>query len=832
MDERQRQRRTENIANRRLFRRTIILMVIFGILAFIPLLGKLWNLQITRHDELEEMAIEQQTSTLSVAASRGSIYDTNGNVLAISSTVYDVIISPKAIVDAQSSLDQQKEDALKSGKNAAAYDKDVKALVISGMAEILGLSESSLEEKCSDTNSQYKRLASKVEPDVSDAVRAYIDENGLTGCIYLQPTTKRYYPYSTLASQIIGFTNDNGGAYGLEASFDQDLSGKEGLVVTAQNARGTDLLNFFQDYYDAKDGSDLHLTIDANIQTMCESVLKAAVDRYYVQDGGFVIAMRCTDGAVLGMASSPSYDLNNYATVTDSNLLEKIETDAQEILKQDEEKAQAWAERIADGEELEPYTPLTAEEARSQAYAKAINTMWRNKAINDTYEPGSTFKTLVLAATLEEGLTNLDDTFYCSGQVQVADAIIHCARSSGHGTQDLATAVGHSCNPAFIALGQRLGAERFYHYLEAFGIVTADGSPAATNIDLPGESASIVWPFDSFGPVELATASFGQRLQVTPIQLISAINTVIDGGYYYQPHVVDYVEDADGNITYSADTAPLRQVISESTSAICRDILEGAVANGLIGKNAYHEGYRIGGKTGTSEVLDPEDEGHRIVSFMGFAPANNPQVIVLLALDHPLSVGSTATYKGSMTTPGGDYISGGNLAAPVASDLIVDILDYLNYGKQYTADSMMGADVLVPSLVGMTLSDAEETCVEQGFAYTVEGQGDSESTVTAQTARAGSYIPEGSQLVLYIGDATPPAAVTVPDVVGMTPERVEEVLNEAGLYLRATGTPGNSEGIRAYSQSPAALDSARPGSVITVTFRDTSETEDESAGLD
>ena len=810
MEDHQKRRRTENIANRRLFRRTLILMVMCGIVMFIPVIGKLWNLQIIRHDELEQMAVDQQTGTLAITAARGTIYDSNNNVLAISSTAYDIIISPKAISDRQEKLDKALAEAKEKGKPYAEYDVNVEDLVVTGMSQILGLDPAELREKCKDTTKQYKRLAQKVDTETEDAVRAYIDEHELAGCIYLQPNTKRYYPYSTLASQIIGFTNANGGAYGLEATFDEQLTGTDGLVVTAQNASGTDLLNFFQDYYDARHGDDLHLTLDANIQSMCESALKEGIERNEVLNGGFIIVMDCDTGAVLGMASAPTYDLNNYSTVLDTSLLEALEDRAEEIMEADNT-----------GE-------MTLETARSMAYSEALNSQWRNKAINDTYEPGSTFKAVVLAAALEEGVTNGGEHFFCSGSINVPGwpKPIYCSRVSGHESQSLATAVGNSCNPVFITLGQRLGMESFYSYLEAFGIVDSDSASAKTGIDLPGEGGSIVWDYESFNTVNLATASFGQRFTVTPIQLLTAVNTVINGGYYYQPYVVDYVEDSEGNITYSADPTPLRQVVSESTSKTCREMLEGVVANGLTGKNAYRAGYRIGGKTGTSETLV---EGEYVVSFVGFAPADDPEVVVLVAFDNPHNVG-TESYP---VTPGGEYISGGNMAAPVAGDLLVDILDYLDYGKQFTAEELAGADTEVPGLVGCTVSYAKGLVEEKGFTLRVVGEGDDQSVIRYQTAKEGYYIPKGSELVAYIGEATPPDSVTVPDLTGMTPEQASRALYEAGLYMKATGsTRYFTDETRAYSQSVGGGEAVNPGKVITVSFNDTSETENETTVFD
>ncbi len=803
MEENQKKRRNENQANRMLFRRTIFLLTLFGVLAFIPVVGHMWNLQITRHEELEQKAIKQQTGTMAVTASRGTIYDSQGNVLAISSTAYDIVISPKAIVQKQEELDKKKKKAIETGKPYADYDKDVKGLVVDGMASILGQDAGELEEKCSDTESQYKRLAQKVDKDVEDQIRAYIEDNGLTGCIYLQPNTKRYYPYSTLASQIVGFTNDNGGAYGLESTFEDELKGKDGLVVTAQNGRGLDVLNFFQDYYDAEDGEDLHLTLDAGIQQMCESALKKGIEENEVQDGGFIIAMSCDTGAVLGMASYPDYDLNNYNKVLDEGLLGTLDARAQEYKdKGDDEQT-----------------------ARQKAYSDLLNTQWRNKAINDTYEPGSTFKSLVLAAALEEGVTSPADTFNCTGSIQVYDREINCSRRSGHGHQTLAQAVGNSCNPVFITLGQRLGEERFYHYLEEFGIANADGSSASTGIDLPGEGGSLVWDYKDFGPVNLATASFGQRFNITPIQLIAAANAVINGGYYYQPYVVDSVEDAKGNVTYSADPTPLRQVISASTSATCREMLEGVVGNGLTGKNAYRAGYRIGGKTGTSETLV---EGQYIVSFLGFAPADDPKVVVLVGLDNPKNAGS----RSYPVTPSGKYISGGGMAAPVAGDLLVDILDYLDYGKQYTSDELAGADTEVPKLVGLDLAYAKDLAQSKGFTCAVVGEGDDTSEVKYQTAASGSYVPKGSELTLYIGEAAPPDSVAVPDLTGKSPDQAMAALHEVGLYMKATGSSKYyTDETRVYNQSIAAGTTAKPGDVVSVSFQDTTDRDNELGAL-
>lgn len=795
MNESQERASSRQKENRRTFWRVVFLLIIFGVVTFAALLFQLFYWQVIRHDEMEQMAVDQQTSELTVSASRGTIYDTNGNVLAISSTAYDIILSPKAISELQEDWDENAEslrtkmaaetDAVKLAEYQVKlefYDRDVVGLVVSGMAEILGdaVDTADLRERCQNTDSQYQRIAQKVDADVEDAVRAFITENDLDNAIYLQPNTKRYYPYGGLAAQIIGFTNDAGGAYGLEAEYEEELSGSTGLVITAQNAQGTDLLNFFSDYYDAQDGDELTLTLDLNIQYLCEKYLEEGVEKYAIQDGGFILALDCDTGAVLGMASSPTFDLNDYATITDSLLLEDI----------------------AEAEDTEAAT------------SEARYTMWSNKAVSTSYEPGSTFKTIVLASALEEGVINRNSSYYCSGSIQVADRTIHCSSRSGHGAQTLAEAVGHSCNPAFITIGQALGAEKFYDYLEAFGLMEETG------IDLPGEGSSILWDYSSFGITELATASFGQRLQVTPIQLITAINAVVNGGYLYTPHVVESVTDSGGNVTYTADTTPVRQVISGSTSEVCRELLEGVVTS-YTGKNAYQAGYRIGGKTGTSETLV---EGEYIVSFMGFAPADDPEVIVLVAYMNPEKDGDT------MNSTTGYYISGGNMAAPIAGQLLADILDYLGVDKEYTEEELGAIDQTVPSLEGYSEETAAEALSAKGLSYRVVGDG---GTVTGQIPAGGTVVPGGSTVILYMGEDVPDNTVAVPDLTGMTPDEAKAALENLGLYCRISGTSSSyDDSTSAYDQSTVAGTEVSLGTTITVYFSTDGETVNDYGTID
>lgn len=816
MNQERKIREAGKAANRLVFSRSVKLMIVFGIVIFIPLIWQLYQLQIVQHDELEEKAVAQQTSQLSVSASRGTIYDANGNALAISSTVYDVIISPKAIAEKQQSLDESLENAREKGNDTSDYDWDVEDVVCSRLAEILDLDEEELHEKCQDTDSQYKRLATKVESDVEEQVRELIDEYGLTSCVYLQPNTKRYYPYGDMAAQIIGFTNADGdGAYGLEAKYNDELSGTPGYIVTAVDEDGTDLLNFFQDYYDAENGSDIYLTLDATIQEYCESLLEEYCEKYEPTNGGTIIVMECDTGAILGMASSPGFDLNNYSTIEDEDLLDEVEENAQTLVEESEaEVAEAIAQAEKEGLTLteEESTPLDYDSAYSQAYSEMLYSLWTNKAITDTYEPGSTFKALVLAAALEEGVVDENSTFYCEGSTTLDIYTIGC--SGIHGTQTLAEAIGHSCNMALLDIGQRLGYSTFYQYFYNFGIMETTG------IDLPYENIGEVWSYSDFNITELATASFGQRFEVTPIQMITAFNAVVNGGYLYTPYVVDKIVDADGNTTYEAETTAVRQVISEETSQTCAEILEGVVSKST-GKNAYQAGYRIGGKTGTSQTLG---DGEYIVSFMGFAPADDPDVIVLVIFDRLESV------NGGDYTPSGLYISGGNMAAPVAGKLLAKVLDYRGYEKSYSSDDLTGQLTSVPDLTGQTEAQAKQTLNNKKLTYRVVGNGD---TVTGQIPSSGTYIPQNSTVILYMGEEVPTDEVEMPNLKGLTPDQVADVLNDLGLYMQATGTSGYYTSTTVcVDQSISAGTSVKRGTLLTVEFEDTDTSDaDASTGL-
>ena len=786
-------------ANRTILVRTLILLAVFGVAVFIPLFVRLWQIQIRDYDRFQELAVEQQTGDSVVAAQRGVIYDRNGEVLAMSATVYNIQLSPKEILACQEAY----ADDVKNGKEPD-YPEPTDEFIASNLAQILGLEEEDILKRLEKTYSMYEIIAQRVDEDTRNEVLAFTTENHITG-IFTPPTTMRIYPKGSLAAQVIGWVNpntENTGAYGIEAQYESVLAGETGRIVTAKNADGTQMLYQYENYYDGMDGCDLELTLDSKIQSFCENILAKGIEQFEVQDGGFCIAMDPNTGEILAWANSPTFDPNDPWAVSDPVLLQYLA----DIESGEYTKEEAYQKALAEG--------ATTEEARdtaiSAAESEVLYKQWANRSISSTYEPGSTFKSIVLAAALEEGVVSESSTFYCSGVAQVdgwSGAPIQCSDRDGHGTQTLAEAVANSCNPAFIEIGQRLGAEKFYDYLEDFGFTELTG------IDLQGESDSYIWSREFFtseiGISSLATASFGQRFNVTPIQLITAAASVINGGHLMQPYVMQSITDAEGNVVVSNEPTEVRQVISEETSQIAREILE-KVVDGGTGKNAYQAGYRIGGKTGSSETLEND---HTIVSFLGFAPADDPQVIVLLAYDNP-----KPKAEGSSYTSQGWYISGGQMAAPMAGELLADILDYLGVEKQYTEAELSGADTAVPGVVGLSAADAQTRLEKANFTVRTVGTGE---VVTDQLPASGASIPGGSQVVLYLGEEKPKDLVAVPDLTGKTPEAARTALQELGLYIRVSGATGYyTSSTVAVSQSIAAGTEVERGTVVDVQFMD------------
>ena len=744
-------RKNESIrrANRVIQSRTFVLMLIMGILMFVLLFFRLYDLQITRHEELQGKAVSQQTRRTVVTASRGTIYDASGNILAISASAETIILSPLEI-----------DQAVNSKTTPVSWTKDSLA---AGLADILGKDAASIRKRMENTESQYEVIQLRAEEDVAAKVRAYVDENDIVG-VHLVADSKRYYPYGSLAAQVIGFVGtENTGLYGLEAYYEEELEGQSGLVISAKDKAENDMLYTYEQYFAAKDGGDLTLTLDATIQYYLEKGMESMLDKFSAANGAAGVVLNAKTGGIMAMASYPNYDLNDFSTVQDKTLLERIERKES---------------TLADMQLLQ----------------------WRNKALNDTYEPGSTFKILTLAAALEEGVVDKTTTVNCGGSVTISGYTIHCSNKNGHGLQTLVQSVGNSCNPAFINYGLRVGNEKFYQYMESFGLMNTTG------VDLGGEAVGVFASPSSFTQLDLACYAFGQNFTVTPLGLIAAQAACVNGGYLHTPYLVERITDSEGSVVYRHDDTPVRQVISEETSATVRECLEYVVASGT-GKNGQVAGYRIGGKTGTA---DKGQTGDVVVSFLCFAPADDPQVIMLITMDTP----SRAT---------GVYVSGGNMVAPTASSVMSEILPYLGIEPSYSAEELLGMDTTVPNVIGMSVDEAKAKLKDRVLSCRVEGDGD---TITDQTPAGGAIIPGKSVVILYANEKKSTDKCVVPTLLGRTPSEANTVAVNAGLLIRFSGTTGSeSSSIRVLSQNLEAGTEVDAGTVITVQLGDTSVTD-------
>ena len=728
-----------------------------------------------------------------------------------------MFISPYEINSYLEEQEQKaKEEAAAAEEEGRPYVPPIirdEEFIARGLGRILDVDPETILEKMEKTNSKYEIVKKRVDQEVADEVRRFIngeiDDEGneitmetaagktvlkenpsqspvkIRG-VYMEPGSKRYYPYGSLASNVIGFVNgENEGGVGLEAKYNSILSGTAGLTVTTRNAVGGDLLYQYEQYYDAENGKNLVLTLDSNIQYYLEKGLKSMLDKYDAKNGGTGIVMDVNSGAILAMASYPNYDPNDYGSIYDETLKAQLD-----------EKLAALAADRASYKTEEEY-----QEAVSAATSSVVGSQWRNKCIDSTYEPGSTFKPVTLAAALEEGLVNMNTTFNCSGSIMVQGwgKPINCSKRAGHGLQTLEQAVGNSCNPAFITMGLKIGTETYYDYLQSFGLMEKTG------VDMIGEVSGIFADEDSFNSnvVSLASYSFGQTFNVTPLELIRAQAACINGGYLYTPYVVEQVLDDDGNIVLQHSTDTSRQVISEETSAKVRECLEYVVASGG-GRNGQVAGYRIGGKTGTA---DKTGTGDVVVSFMCFAPADDPQIIMLLTMDTPSRSTGTAVF-------------GGTMVAPVASSIMSEILPYLGIEPDYSAAELVGADATVPNVVGKTAAEAKEKLESVGFAYKTVGDG---ATVTDQTPAGGAIIPNNASVILYLGAEKSDDLCTVPNVVGKTASEANKALTNAGLIMKVSGATTVSSGnVHAISQSAAPGSELAAGSVVTVQFGDTS----------
>lgn len=744
-------RKNENVrrANRIIQTRSFVLMILMGVVMFVLLFFRLFDLQITRHEELQGKAVNQQTRRTVVTANRGTIYDAGGNILAISSSAETIILSPLEI-----------DNAVNDTEDPVSWTKESLA---AGLAEILGKDASAIRKRMDNVKSQYEVIQLRADEDTAAKVRSYVDENKIAG-VHLVADTKRYYPYGSLAAQVIGFVGDeNTGLYGLEAYYEKELEGQSGLVISSKDQAENDMLYTYEQYFAAKNGSDLTLTLDTTIQYYLEKGIESMVDKFSAANGASGIVMDAKTGGILAMASYPNYDLNDFLTVSDQTLQERIER---------------GESTVADMQLLQ----------------------WRNKALNDTYEPGSTFKILTLSAALEEGVVDKTTTVNCGGSVSISGYTIHCSNKNGHGLQTLVQSVGNSCNPAFINYGLRIGSEKFYEYMRSFGLMNTTG------IDLGGEAVGVFAADSSFTQLDLACYAFGQNFTVTPLALIAAQAACVNGGYLHTPYLVERITDSNGNVTYRHDNTPVRQVISEQTSATVRECLEYVVASGT-GKNGQVAGYRIGGKTGTA---DKGQTGDVVVSFLCFAPADDPQVIMLITMDTP----SRAT---------GTYVSGGNMVAPTASTVMAEILPYLGVEPSYSAEELLGMDTTVPNVIGMSVEEAKTKLKDRALSYKIVGDGE---TITDQTPAGGAIIPGKSSVILYVGEEKSTDKCVVPHLIGKTPSEANTTATAAGLLIRFSGTTGSeSSSVRVLSQSIDEGTEVEAGTVITVQLGDTSVTD-------
>lgn len=742
-------KRAEKGPAQRLRQRTAILILLILVLGFGAAVLRLTYLTTIQSSELQESAVDLQLADTTVSAKRGTIYDANGNVLAESASVWQVVMSPVNFKN-----DKQRQAAAK------------------GLSEIFDLEYNDVLD---DTKQQshYVVVKRRIESDEREKVLELIDtlkkDYSCSGVIQLLDDYKRYYPKNSLASSVIGFTgSDDQGLEGIEYEYDSYLSGTPGRIITAQNARGTDMPFRYEQNVESEDGNNVYLTIDETIQSICEKYMQKGVEDNNVLNKGVCIAMDVNTGAILAMVTTDGYDLNN----------------PYELSAKDKKKIKS-----------------TPKKKQAEAESAALSNMWRNKAVADTYMPGSVFKMCVASAALEENLVNEKTSFTCTGSISVEGETIHCSNISGHGTQNFVEAISNSCNPAFIQIGQMLGASKFRQYYQGFGFSDKTG------IDLPGEAEDSFWKEGKMGGVDLAVASFGQNFTITPIQMITACAAVSNGGYVVQPHVVSKITDSKGNVIKTVDKKVKRQVISDDTSKKMNEYLEynterqGAAAG-------YISGYKVAGKTGTTEKrgvtkVESSFSEDYISSFCGYAPADDPQIAMLVFFD----------------TPDGDAYYGSQVSSPVFINIMSEVLPYLDVKTSYTDEELGYVDASAGDYTGVSVDEAKTAVEADGFTATVKGNG---STVISQIPTVSSGLQKGGSIVLYTDSDSQSETVSVPSLIGLSPDEVNDVASAYGLNVSFSGATTSSG--TSSSQNIEAGTSVSPGTVITVSFADSSST--------
>ena len=742
-------KRAEKGPAQRLRQRTAILILLILVLGFGAAVLRLTYLTTVQSSELQESAVDLQLADTTVSAKRGTIYDANGNVLAESASVWQVVMSPVNFKN-----DKQRQAAAK------------------GLSEIFDLEYNDVLD---DTKQQshYVVVKRRIESDEREKVLELIDtlkkDYSCSGVIQLLDDYKRYYPKNSLASSVIGFTgSDDQGLEGIEYEYDSYLSGTPGRIITAQNARGTDMPFRYEQNVESEDGNNVYLTIDETIQSICEKYMQKGVEDNNVLNKGVCIAMDVNTGAILAMVTTDGYDLNN----------------PYELSAKDKKKIKS-----------------TSKKKQAEAESAALSNMWRNKAVADTYMPGTVFKMCVASAALEENLVNEKTSFTCTGSISVEGETIHCSNISGHGTQNFVEVISNSCNPAFIQIGQMLGAGKFRQYYQGFGFSDKTG------IDLPGEAEDSFWKEGKMGGVDLAVASFGQNFSITPIQMITACAAVSNGGYVVQPHVVSKITDSKGNVIKTVDKKIKRQVISDDTSKKMNEYLEynterqGAAAG-------YISGYKVAGKTGTTEKrgvtkFESSFSEDYISSFCGYAPADDPQIAMLVFFD----------------TPDGDAYYGSQVSSPVFINIMSEVLPYLDVKTSYTDEELGYVDASAGDYTGVSVDEAKTAVEADGFTATVKGNG---STVISQIPTVSSGLQKGGSIVLYTDSDSQSETVSVPSLIGLSPDEVNDVASDYGLNVSFSGATTSSG--TSSSQNIEAGTSVSPGTVITVSFADSSST--------
>lgn len=734
--------------------RTKIFFVIFVLAVAIAVLPfvRLFKLMLIDGDDLKKKASEQQMYDTTISAPRGDILDCNNNVLATSATAWTVYITP---------------NSLKSIKNEEKLSK-VKNLIADNLSKILEIDRDKIYGYTEKTDTYYISIVKRADESKAKKVRKFISENkkyNISSIIGLDETTKRYYPNESLASVVLGFVgSDNQGLSGLEKQYETELIGTPGRVVSAKNAIGTDMPFSYENSISATPGNTLVLSIDSYIQYVAEKYLTEAVASNNVAQRGAVLVMNVNTGGILAMAVKGDFDPNDPFTLSEAD---QKEVDALE------------------GEE------------RTNKLSELRNKQWRNKTISDTYEPGSVFKVITLSAALEEGVTNSNRSYTCTGSITVAGQHYSCHKKIGHGTQSLLQGICNSCNPVFITLGTQLGVHTFSKYFSAFGLTEQTG------IDLPGEGLPVYHKESKMGATELASSSFGQTFKITPIQLITAVSAAVNGGKLLQPYVVSEIKNSEGKVVKSTGSTVKRQVISANTSSQIRYMMEKVVSEGG-GKNAYVPGYKICGKTGTSqkvsEMLESGRSGLYVASFCGVAPADDPEIAVLILLDEPH----------------GSAYYGGTISAPVAGQIFADVLPYLGYEPHYSENELASLAISVPNVVGQSVSDAKNQIQSKKFNYKVVGNGDK---VISQLPDSSKSLKSGGLVVLYTSESTEKPTTTVPNFAGMSAAQANTTAAQYGLNITYSGNIQNA-GSRAYKQSSPAGTPAEYGAIVTVYFRD------------